>query len=67
MRTYTVNAAYASFREGYCGRVREGLRADFTLLSRDITAIDAEDIPSVTIDGTVVDGEVIYRSSALPF
>ena len=67
LRTYTVNAAYASFREGYCGRIGEGMRADFTILSRDITSIEVDEIRSVTVEGTIVDGEIVHRSSSLPF
>jgi len=39
--------------------------ADFVVLDRDLTAIDAEDIAATQVLRTVVGGRTVYESAAL--
>lgn len=60
LRTYTVNAAYAAFEEDIKGSLIPGKLADITVLSRDIMAVPAEEIPGTEVVYTIVGGEVAY-------
>ncbi len=57
---YTTGPATASGRESYMGRTKVGYLADLTILDRDIFEIRPDEIPSVGIAGTIVDGKVLY-------
>lgn len=61
LRAYTAGTAYASFREGELGRVEPGYRADLVVLSRDLFSVEPEEIREVTVEMTLVDGEVVYE------
>jgi hypothetical protein len=63
LRCYTVNNAYAMFRENEIGRIAPGLRADIAVLSDDLFKIAPEKIDSVKVDMTIFDGNVIYNSA----
>jgi predicted amidohydrolase YtcJ len=60
LRSYTVNNAYAMFRENEIGRIAPGLRADIAVLSDDLFTIAPEKIENVRVEMTVFDGEVIF-------
>jgi hypothetical protein len=62
LRTYTVNAAYASFDEKKKGTIDVGKLADVTMLSRDLFDISRDDIRNVNVKMTIVDGQVVYTS-----
>jgi len=51
LRCYTVNNAYAIFREHEIGRIAPGLLADLVILSEDRTCVDF----------TIFDGRTIYE------
>ena len=57
---FTAGPAYASFAEGRRGLVREGFDADLTLFAEDVMAVDAEDLPGLSITHTIVGGEVVF-------
>ena len=61
IRSYTLDAAYASFEEGLKGSLEPGKLADVTVLSEDLTSIDPDAIKDVTVDLTIVGGKVEYR------
>jgi len=63
VRGYTLDAAYASFEEGIKGSLEPGKLADIAILSRDIEAINPDEIKDVTVDLTIVGGKIEYRSS----
>jgi predicted amidohydrolase YtcJ len=65
LRAYTVEGAYASYDEDNRGRLKPGMLADFVVLDRDLTAIDAEDIAATQVLRTVVGGRTVYESAAL--
>ena len=60
LRAYTVNNAYAMFRENEIGRIAPGMRADIAVLSDDLFTIAPEKIENVSVEMTVFDGEVIF-------
>jgi hypothetical protein len=62
LRCYTVNNAYAMFRENEIGRIAPGLLADIAILSDDLFKIAPEKIDAVTVDMTIFDGQVSFRA-----
>ncbi|CEL56910.1 hypothetical protein RSOLAG1IB_08188 [Rhizoctonia solani AG-1 IB] len=60
LRGMTVHAAYASFQEDKVGRIAKGLRADLTVLSRDIMTVRADEILGAVVTATIIDGRVVY-------
>jgi predicted amidohydrolase YtcJ len=58
---YTVNAAHASFEEPRKGTLVTGKLADLALLSKDPTTCDPGEIKDITVDMTVVGGEVVWE------
>jgi predicted amidohydrolase YtcJ len=61
LRSYTVDAAYASFEEQDKGSLEPGKLADITVLSRDILTIQPREILDTEVLYTVVGGEVVYQ------
>jgi predicted amidohydrolase YtcJ len=51
--------------EDRLGTITEGYLADMTILDKDIFTIDPMDILKTKVLGTVVDGRMVWRSSAL--
>ena len=62
LKSYTSEAAYASFEEDVKGMLKPGMLADFVLLDRDITAIPPEEIADTEVLRTVVGGRVIFAA-----
>ena len=61
LHAYTVANAYAAFEEDVAGTLEVGKRADFVVLGEDLRKADQTKIPDVTIEMTVVGGNVAYR------
>jgi predicted amidohydrolase YtcJ len=61
LKSYTLNGAYAAFEESSRGSLTVGKLADIVVLSKDITTIPEEEIPSTTVVYTIVGGKVAYR------
>ena len=61
LRMFTRHGAYASFEEGIKGSITPGKLADLVVLSGDPRAIPPEDLPSLSVEMTVVDGRVAYE------
>ncbi len=60
LRCYTVNNAYAMYREKDIGKIAPGMLADIAVLSDDLFTIAPERIENVKVDMTIFDGGVIY-------
>ena len=60
LRTYTANAAYASFDENERGTIDAGKYADLTVLSDDLFSVAPDDIKKIDVEMTIVDGKVVY-------
>jgi predicted amidohydrolase YtcJ len=61
LKSYTLNAAYAAFEESSRGSLKVGKLADMTVLSKDITTIAEDEIPTARVTYTIVGGKVLYR------
>jgi len=62
LRSYTVANAYAAFEEGIKGTLAPGMLADVVVLSKDLTRVPDEEIPSTRVLATVVGGQVVFEA-----
>ena len=60
LRSYTVANAYAAFEEGIKGTLAPGMLADVVVLSKDLTRVPDEEIPSTRVVATLVGGKVAF-------
>jgi predicted amidohydrolase YtcJ len=63
---YTRNNAYGSFEESLKGTLEKGKLADITVFDRDLFALAPEKIREAKVLYTLVDGKIVYQSSANP-
>jgi predicted amidohydrolase YtcJ len=63
LKSYTLNGAYAGFQEGSQGSLKVGKYADIVVLSKDITKVPEDQIPSATVSYTIVGGKVLYEKA----
>lgn len=61
IRMYTYNCAYAVFEEDIKGSLEPGKLADLAVLSKDILKVPADEIKTVKVDMTMIDGEIVYE------
>ena len=59
LRAYTSDAAFLGFAENNRGSLEPGKFADIAILSGDPTAIAGENIRDLTVDATIVGGDVV--------
>lgn len=62
---YTRGSAYAEFTENAKGRLREGMLADLAVLSQDVLAIPAADLPATASVLTLVGGQIVHDAGVL--
>lgn len=62
VRLYTTHAARAAFRENEIGALRPGMRADMTVLERDLRDVPKENIRDTRVTLTVFRGRVVYEA-----
>lgn len=60
LRLFGTGAAFAAFEEEDRGTIAVGKRADFTVLTRDLTAIPPTDILKAEVALTVVGGRLVH-------
>jgi predicted amidohydrolase YtcJ len=60
VRSFTLDAAYASFEETLKGSIETGKLADITIIEEDLTEIPSDDIKDATIHMTIVGGNILY-------
>lgn len=60
LKTYTLNAAYASFDEDKRGSIEVGKLADLTMLSQDLSDMPADKIRELSVELTIVNGKIVY-------
>jgi predicted amidohydrolase YtcJ len=58
LKCYTINNSYAMFQEHEIGRIAPGMRADLVVLSGDLFNLPPEQIETVRVDLTIVNGKV---------
>jgi predicted amidohydrolase YtcJ len=59
---FSSGAAFAAHREDHLGRLRVGMRADFTCLDRDPFTVNPSELPNLSIRATMVDGELAFEA-----
>lgn len=59
---YTWAGAYASFEETIKGSLTLGKLGDVTILNADARTVDPDDIAEMTVEYTIMDGEIVYRA-----
>jgi predicted amidohydrolase YtcJ len=64
LKTYTLNAAYASFDENKKGTIEVGKFADLTVLSDDLLNVPPGEIKKAKVEMTIVDGKIVYSRSS---
>ena len=65
LKTYTLNAAYATMEEDEKGTIKVGKLADLTILTDDLLKILPEEINKVKVQMTIVDGKIVSRRTAV--
>ncbi len=66
VKAFTVDAAWAAHREDIAGDLSPGKLADFVVLSDDIFAAEASDIPRIRVLATILGGEIVHRAGDFP-
>lgn len=61
IRMLTWNGAYASFSEKETGSIEPGKLADLIILDRSILKTETDEIPSIQVVWTMIDGEVVHE------
>jgi len=64
VRGFTINAAYQMHMEDEIGSIEVGKKADLVILDQDIFEIDPYDIHNTKAALTMMDGDIVYDSSA---
>ena len=62
LHAFTAGSSYAAFEEGKVGVLRVGMRADITVVDRDLFAVKPIDVLRAKVTETIVDGEVAYKA-----
>jgi len=60
LRGFTLDAAYSLFLEDEVGSLEVGKRADLVVFEDDIVAAEAARIPEISVDYTLVDGQIVF-------
>jgi predicted amidohydrolase YtcJ len=64
IESFTINGAYAIFKENEIGSLEVGKKADFVVLSQNLLEIDPKEIHNTTVLLTFFEGREVYRSEA---
>lgn len=57
---FTTAGAWVGFEEEKKGRIVPGMLADLVILDRDITQVQPEDIRSLRVETTILDGQIVW-------
>jgi predicted amidohydrolase YtcJ len=63
LQSFTGAGAFASFREGEAGVLKEGFVADMTVLDRDPLAIDPHALLDAKVELTIVGGSIAFSKN----
>jgi predicted amidohydrolase YtcJ len=61
IKVYTINGAYLSKEEDKLGSIEIGKLADLIVLDKDILSVDEEELKTIKVLTTIVDGKIIYE------
>ncbi|WP_425390925.1 amidohydrolase [Ekhidna sp.] len=62
LKSYTLDAAYAAFREDRKGSIEVGKWADLTIFDKNIMTIPEDDILDTKVMMTIIGGEIVYEA-----
>ena len=62
IRTYTIDAAWQDFADGWKGSLETGKVADLCVVEGDLLGADPHTIPDMPVVLTVLDGRVVYEA-----
>ncbi len=65
IENYTKKSAFATNTEAIRGQIKTGYAADFTILAANPFQVNDDDLSSIAVKMTVVDGQVVYKNDAL--
>ena len=60
LHAFTAGSAYAAFEENKVGVLKIGMRADVTVVDRDLFAVNPIDLLHAKVTETIVDGEIAF-------
>jgi predicted amidohydrolase YtcJ len=60
LRGFTQGSAFAAFEEDRLGMLRVGMRADVTVVDRDLFRVEPKDVLDAKVTATIIDGEVVH-------
>jgi predicted amidohydrolase YtcJ len=60
LRAFTAGSAYAAFAEDRIGILKEGMRADLTVLDRDLMKVSPSDLLAAQVLTTIIDGQIAF-------
>ena len=60
-RSFTLDAAYSGHQENIIGSLAKGKKADFILLDKNLFTIPEQDIWTIKVDKTWVNGKLVYK------
>jgi predicted amidohydrolase YtcJ len=61
IKSFTINGAYAIFRDHLTGSLQSGKNADFVILDRDLFNLDPLEIEKVRVLKTYFNGEAVFE------
>ena len=61
LKSYTIDAAYASFKEKSKGSISPGKLADLVVLSEDPATVPPDRIKGIQVLTTILDGKVVWQ------
>ena len=62
IQLYTLDNAAMAFEEAEKGSIQEGKLGDLVILAEDPLAVEPESIGAISVEATVIGGEVVYQS-----
>ena len=61
LRAHTAGSAFAAFDEGRLGVLKPGMRADLTVVDRDLFRVEPRALLDAKVLATIIDGEVAFE------
>ena len=61
LKLYTINGAYASFKENIKGSIEVGKLADLVVLDADPTRVDPFSIKDIQVERTILGGDTVFQ------
>jgi predicted amidohydrolase YtcJ len=62
LQMYTINAAYAAYREKELGSIKQGKLADLVVLPKNLLTCDPKDLIDMQVLYTIINGKVGYQT-----